>query len=272
MWKNPVGDDLKIEKDTTVYAKWSLVTYKITYKGPSDETLDIEGFGLPDTYTVESPDIELHGYYISGYRFVNWSKDNMVVGYIPSGSAGDLVLYGKFISDAAYSINYVDKLFGRKNEANPDYYELGDGEIELQPLAEKIDYNFVGWSNGFDIVETIDTSLGGDITLYAVWEQKPELKDLTYVVDDDYIEYNPLGFIMVTGVTSYITQEIVVPDYVSMIAPGAFGDCMSVKNLTIPFMGATANDTTENAYLGYIFGGVGLTGNKKVPSSLKILP
>lgn len=271
VWNNPVGDNFKIEKNTTVYAKWSLVTYKITYKGPSDEVLDIEGFGLPDTYTVESPDIELHGYYISGYRFVNWSKDNMVVGYIPSGSAGDLVLYGKFISEAAYSINYVDELFGRKNEANPDYYELGDGEIELQPLAEKIDYNFVGWSNGFDIVETIDTSLGGDITLYTVWEQKAELKNLTYVVDDDYIEYNPLGFIMITGVTSYITQEIVVPDYVSMIAPGAFGDCMSVKNLTIPFMGATANDTTENAYLGYIFGGVGLTGNKKVPSSLENL-
>ena len=271
VWKNPVGDDLKIEKDTTVYAKWSLVTYKITYKGPSDEVLDIEGFGLPDTYTVESPDIELHGYYISGYRFVNWSKDNMVVGYIPSGSAGDLVLYGKFISEAAYSINYVDELFGRKNEANPDYYELGDGEIELQPLAEKIDYNFVGWSNGFDIVETIDTSLGGDITLYAVWEQKPELKDLTYVVDDDYIEYNPLGFIMITGVTSYITEEIVVPDYVSMIAPGAFRDCMSVKSLTLPFVGVKANDTSENAYLGYIFGGAGAEGNKKVPSSLENL-
>lgn len=271
VWENPVGDDLKIEKDTTVYAKWSLVTYTITYKGPSDEDLDIEGFDLPATYTVESPDIELYGYYLTGYRFVNWSKDNMVVGYIPAGSVGDLVLYGKFIPETTYSIDYVDELFGRKNEANPEFYELGDDDIELQPLAEKIDYNFVGWSDGWNMVETIDTSIASDITLYAVWEQKPELKDLTYVVDDDYIEYNPLGFLMVTGVTSYITQEIVVPDYVSMIAPGAFSDCMSVKNLTLPFIGATANDTTENAYLGYIFGGVGVSGNKQVPSSLENL-
>lgn len=271
VWNNPVGDNFKIEKNTTVYAKWSLVTYKITYKGPSDEVLDIEGFGLPDTYTVESPDLELCDYYKAGYRFVNWRKDDMVVGYIPAGSAGDLVLYGKFIPETTYSIDYIDNLFGRKNEANPDYYELGDDDIELQPLAKKIDYNFVGWSDGLNMVETIDTSLGGDITLYAVWEQKAELKNLTYVVDDDYIEYNPLGFIMVTGVTSYNTEEIVVPDYVSMIAPGAFRDCKSVKSLTLPFMGVKANDTTENAYFGYIFGGAGSAGNKQVPSSLENL-
>ena len=272
-WNNPVGDDLKIDKDTTVYAKWSLITYTITYKGPEDEDLDIEEFSLPATYTVESPDLELYGYDITGYRFINWRKENgMPVGYIPTGSAGDLVLYGKFIPETTYSISYIDNLFGKKTSANPEYYELNDTPIELQPLGEKIDYTFIGWSDGWNMVTTIDTTLGYDITLYAVWQQKPELEGFTYVVDDDYIEYNPLGFIMITGVTNYTVEEIVVPDYISMIAPGAFKRCQNLKSLTLPYIGVTADDASENAYLGYVFGTPGLDGNAQaVPAALENL-
>ena len=272
-WNNPVGDDLKIDKDTIVYAKWSLITYTITYKGPDNEELDIEEFSLPATYTVESPDLELYGYDITGYRFINWRKENgMPVGYIPTGSAGDLVLYGKFIPETTYSISYIDDLFGKKTSANPEYYELNDTPIELQPLGEKIDYTFVGWSDGLDMVTTIDTTLGYDITLHAVWQQKPELEGFTYVVDDDYIEYNPLGFIMITGVTNYTVEEIIVPDYISMIAPGAFKSCRNLKSLTLPYIGMTADDASENAYLGYVFGHPGLDGNTQaVPAALENL-
>lgn len=269
-WKNPVGNDLKITKDTNVYAKWTLNVYTITYLGPNDEVLDLDGFDLPATYTVEDEDIALNEYYLTGYNFRRWTKNGLTVGYIPAGSVGDITLYGEFEDDTTFAINYIDE-YGNENYGNPQSYELNEVLPELLPLDDMLDKKFVGWSNGIEIVTTIDTSCGGDITLYAEWEQKAELANFTYAVDYTYTEYNELGFLMITGVADYSTEEITVPDYVSMIAPGAFERCTNLKSLTLPFMGVKHDDVSEHAYLGYIFGGVGVAGNAKVPSSLENL-
>jgi len=69
-WETPLKTDSKIKEDTEVFAKWSLVTYSITYKDIDDNVLDIQGYDLPTEYTVESEDIALGSYYKEGYRLM----------------------------------------------------------------------------------------------------------------------------------------------------------------------------------------------------------
>lgn len=262
-WEAEFTADRKIEQDLNVYAKWSLVNYTITYRTEDDEVLtDVEDYGLPVTYTIESDTFTLNSYYRPGYLFERWvSEDGIPVSSVLKGTYGNLVLYLNEKPAETSNIYYVDTLFGLTNDSNPDSYEVGGDSPEFFPLS-KLDYNFLGWTLWDGIITEIDTSLGGDVTLYAVWEQKPEYAPFSYIVseNDDWC--------ILTGVNDPFVTELVIPDVFDMIAPGALKYCRSLEELTLSRLSAL-KDESSNGYLGYLFGYDNYDGNKNVPSALK---
>ena len=245
-------------------AKWSLVDYSITYLDPEGIVLDVAGFDLPTNYTIESETIVLNSYYLPGFRFEGWvDGDGIRVSTIKKGSHGNVVLYAEMSDDKMFSITFVDDQFGKSNPENPTWYTMGEDSPELKPL-EKLDYDFVGWTLGLgDTITEIDTSYGGNITLYAVWKQKDIFKPFEYTVseNDDWC--------ILTGVNDNTATSLVIPDVFDMIAPGALKSCRNLEELDLAYLSAK-KDEESHSYLGYFFGAENNEKNADyVPTSLK---
>ena len=252
----------------TIIAKWSLVNYTITYRDTEGKILNTQGFDLPASFTIESDTITLNGYYLPGFAFNGWyDEDGNRITFIRKGSFGNLNLYGDFYEDKIFSITFIDEQFGKTNSENPTVYLMGEPSPELKPL-KKADYDFIGWSYGVGgVITEIDTSLGGDITLYAVWEQKAEFVPFDYIVDDDYSEN---GFVMLLDVKDTSVTELIIPQNVSMLRSGLLKNCTSLNSLTLPFLGESVNANALTAHLSFLFGGNNYTDNAtRVPQSLK---
>ena len=148
------------------YARWSLVTYTITYNMP-------DGTDNPNTatsYTIESETITLQKPTKEGYTFA-WKNGTEEVTQISKGSTGDITLTGTF-TPISYSITY-EGLNGATN-SNPVTYTIETDTITLQD-ASREDYNFEGWydaETGGNKVTSIQKGSTGAKTLYAqlVWK------------------------------------------------------------------------------------------------------
>ena len=88
-------DDTKFDFDTaitaniTLTAKWSAITYSITYALDGGTNADAN----PATYTIESDDITLSSASKTGYTFSGWQNaDGETVTKIAKGTTGDITL------------------------------------------------------------------------------------------------------------------------------------------------------------------------------------
>lgn len=267
-WKNSVDENLKIDDNITVYAKFSIINYTITYKDEDGNVLPTDGFELPSSYNVESKRIRLNDYYKEGFAFRGWMDENdEEIRYIYPGMTGNLVLTAIFKAGSYFTITYIDQ-FNRPNE-NPTVFMSGD-VIELEPLY-KADYDFIRWTDGVNTIETLE-DLSSDMVLYAEWAIRSGLENFNYTVDDDYlgVEGKP-GYITIMSVIDNSLADVVIPDYVSMIKGGALKFCGGfIKSLTIPFLGSSY-DESDISHLGYLFGDPSDTSNRSVPAGLESL-
>ncbi len=260
IWNSPF-DSASVAGDVTAYAKWSVIEYSITYKGPEGDDLDADGTDLPTSYTVEDDDLPLGNYSLKGYRFRNWARNGLAISYIPAGSTGDLVLQGCF--DDTFLIRYVDEMFGKTNPSNPESFSTGMEPIKLAPLEDALDYNFTGWADeGGNKVTSVDTSIGDDITLYATWERKLGLEDFDYIAD----EHRKACVLM--GVKDKTVTKLDIPDLFTGIKPGALAGLSNLEELSVPYLGFDG-ETTQYANLAYLFGAESnATAGDAIPSSL----
>jgi len=116
-------------EDVTVYAKWNLNTYNISYElygGTNGEN--------PDTYTFEDDEITLVNPSKTGHNFLGWYISNDFYGNptnkIPSSSSGHETFYAKW-ELSEYSFTYAYKIKFDKIVAG-DFHNLGlshDGKI-----------------------------------------------------------------------------------------------------------------------------------------------
>ena len=150
----------------TLYAKWELVSYTITYELNG-------GTNAPENpagYNVETGTITLKAPTKDKYDFKGWYKDGEFttqVTEIIQGSTGNITLYAEWELEN-YTITY--ELNGGNNAPeNPAGYNVETETITLKDPA-KPGYTFAGWYSADNSpVTKIPQGSTGDITLYAKW-------------------------------------------------------------------------------------------------------
>ncbi len=178
-----------IEKGTkgtvTVYAKWAMETYTITYVLHDKGTNHASN---PTEYNaaVELPIMDATST-VDGISFGGWYADLYCQGArvtSTAGQTGNLTLYAKWES-TPYNITY--ELNGGTNaETNPTTYTVENVGQNALTLADPtyagctfkgwyLDANFTG-----EPVTTVPTTVGG-VTLYAKWEYS--VYNITYVLN-----------------------------------------------------------------------------------------
>jgi uncharacterized repeat protein (TIGR02543 family) len=163
--------------DKDLYAKWSLITYYITYNTHGG-TYTGEN---PGTYTIESLPITLTAPTREGYTFGGWYaagdfSGGQVTG-IPAGSTGNKNFYAKW-NPITYSITYNTN-GGTYTGENPGTYTIESLPVTLNAPARE-GYTFGGWYAAGDFsgepVTEIPRGSTGNKNFYARWDQAgPEI-------------------------------------------------------------------------------------------------
>ncbi len=150
--------------EMTIYAKWQYVSnVTVNYDGgEADEEIDGQ-FLYGESYELPTPIKAgnlFAGWYIDGQKISqsgvwNYKTDvTLVASWVPTTIVINYVLNG-----------------GTQNELNPESFDVFTGVIEL--LAPTKDHAiFMGWyrdSKFQDKIESIDTSVEREITVYAKW-------------------------------------------------------------------------------------------------------
>ncbi len=156
----------------TLYAKWSLTNYSITYN------LNGGSFDSPSTsnFTIESDQIKLDRPKRNGYTFKGWySSSNFSgnsVSSIDNGSYGNKTFWAQW-SPTVYTITY--NLNGGTNPSgNPTTYTIESSEIKLLGARNTNSaYTFAGWYTNalFEgkAFTKIESGSYGNISLWANW-------------------------------------------------------------------------------------------------------
>lgn len=152
----------------TLYAKWTVVNYKITYKlnGGTNSKKN------PSKYTINSSKITYKNPSRKGYSFKGWYSDSKYkkkVTGIAKKSTGNKTVYAKWSANK-YKITYY--LNGGKNsKSNPSAYYVYSSNITLKSPSRS-GYKFLGWysdSKYKNKVTTIKKGSTGSRKLYAKW-------------------------------------------------------------------------------------------------------
>ena len=161
--------------DRNYTAKWKANTYTISYN-LNGGSVDSEN---PETYTIESENIELNNPTKYGYTFDGWTGTGL------SGRTKNVTIYTETVGNREYTANY-----------NPNTYTVifdqntGSGSMTNQTMTydeetnlngnqfTKLGYTFKEWNtqpdgsgdsyNNEDTVSNLIES--GSITLYAQWQ------------------------------------------------------------------------------------------------------
>lgn len=152
-------------QDITLYAKWNLVTYNITYNldGGTNSTSN------KTTYTIESTTINLANPTKTGYTFVNWYTDssyNNAISKIDGGSFGNKELFAKW-QIITYTITYAVPVNTVNNNIS-EYTIITP--LTLLENPSLVGYTFNGWYSNSTYVDGVSNIGGGtigNITLYG---------------------------------------------------------------------------------------------------------
>ncbi|NCC90768.1 MAG: hypothetical protein EOM01_10525, partial [Spirochaetia bacterium] len=181
---------------TTLYAKWTPITYTLTYHLNSGTAPSPNN---PATYTIETSTITLANPTRTGYTFAGWFDNSGMTGtavtQIPSGSSENKDLYAKW-TPITYNLTYHLNSGTAPSPDNPATYTIETSTFDLADPARDY-YAFNGWyaEPSFNTqVSTITQGSYGDRNLYAKW--LPIEYTITYVLKQDMINHadNPSSY------------------------------------------------------------------------------
>ena len=255
--------------DITVYAKWTINQYTITFNSNGTELAPI----TQDYDTTVAEPLEPTRV---GYTFSGWYEDQtLVTEYIfTSMPASDITVYAKWIINQ-YTITF--DLNGGTDLApiTQDY----NSYVMYPDIPTKDGYVFDGWYNDESLsTEYVIKSIAPyDITLYAKWSYYAIQYDLYYnyaevsgfIVSSDYQSNIVLSIpsqfngVPVTKIksNSFLNQpqiiSLSIPNSVQIIEGRTLSGLSKLQNLTIPFIGYSRGSTnilSDQGNFGYIFG------------------
>jgi len=159
--------------DTTLYAKFTLSNYAITYNldsGANDAA-------NPTTYNIFSEDIILADATKEGYTFAGWFSDAGFVSQISEikqGSTDDIELYAKFNINS-FTVNFLDWNGELLFEQSVNY---GDSTNVPSNLA-RLNYLFDGWetANGIRVIDF--SNITANLTVTACYVLVTDINDIT---------------------------------------------------------------------------------------------
>ncbi len=138
----------------TLYARWNLITYTITYDYAKGEGNN------PATYTVETPTFQLAAPQRPGYTFLGWTGSNgntpQTTVQITKGSTGDRNYTANWAINPSTNVVYLDSL---DNTAAQETVAFNRPEA-----PEVAGFTFVRW-------EVVEGPLSEGITLQAIYTE-----------------------------------------------------------------------------------------------------
>ncbi len=162
--------------EITLYAKWTPVTYKISYELDGGTNASAN----PATYTIETDSITLAEPQKDGFTFSGWYADSSFSGTkqttIEKGSHVDKKYYAKWLENC--TVSYITA-----HSTAPASIIVGEGEkltAEQLPELTSSDYFFGGWYSGETCVTAGSYTVTDDVTLTAKWSDKCTV---SYVTD-----------------------------------------------------------------------------------------
>ncbi|MFA5526315.1 MAG: InlB B-repeat-containing protein, partial [Acholeplasmataceae bacterium] len=184
----------------TLYARWSAITYTITY-GNLQGTSHIN----PASYTIQTPTILLgNPTGRTGYTFAGW-YDAPEAGTryeeIPVGSTGNLSLYARWTA-LTYTITY-DVSGGTPISNQMVTYD----QPYTLPTAVKTGYTFIGWTLEGEAFTEGTWNLLENITVVATYEAN------TYTITFDVAGGTPISDLTVTYDAAYTLPTAVKTGY-----------------------------------------------------------
>lgn len=168
----------KRKGDITIYAKWNIITYNITYKlngGHIDST-------NVSTYTIEDEIILKPAYWDVNNHFISWNILSPTAQVIPMdkikrGSTGDIELIAKWTTKNKITYYLNGGVFNTTPQVE---YDNDTPPYEL-PMPVRLGCNFLGWYSTSDLVgakiikicKTPDEANGvySVSDVYAKWEK-----------------------------------------------------------------------------------------------------
>ena len=188
--------------DLTLYAKFTLRTYKVTYvlNGGTNNPEN------PATYQIVSPAIYLMAPSKAGYVFDGWYTDEALTkksSGIAPGSIKDRTFYAKFVSGSGTTRKVSFNLNGGSSGAPAAISAAGGATVTI-PSSSPVrkGYYFLGWAlkstattarykTGNTVIASSDT------VLYAVWSLRKY--KITYDLDGAADPGNPVTYTVTNG-------------------------------------------------------------------------
>lgn len=214
-----------ILEDITIYAKWKILTYNITYNlnGGSSTSLR-KTYNVTNSFTLAIP-------LLNGAVFDGWYTDSdytIKIDKIEKGTIGDLELFAKW-NYTTYYITYETNNGSFANDYVTQYNILDETIILETPIRDG--YKFLGWYTDSRCCEnkinTIEVTSCSNYTIYAKWinnnhigiSTQEELKNIGGKDSENY-------YILLNDIT--ITESWYgISGFVSTLD----GDGYSIKNL-----------------------------------------
>ena len=116
----------------TLIAKWTPVTYKVTFDSAGGNAIDSMPCTIEETIsTLPKPTRK-------GHKFIGWFEGENLVTEIPIGGTSDRTLTAKWEA-ITYTITFADE------GLSPINYTISDQSIALPEGPERAGYRFLGW-------------------------------------------------------------------------------------------------------------------------------
>ena len=234
------------DKNVTYTAKWEANTntvYKVEYYLENTEK---NGYDLVDTANLNGTTDTTATADIKAFEHFKYNASSSTASGNVYGN-GSLVLKVYYTRNV-YTVSMNDGSMGTITNSGSHTY--CDGlEVVLKASVSKLGYSFVGWYSAGEL-------LSKDTEYRTVVDRNIEARFALSSAMQNFYFTSTATECSITGIKDKTVLEIIVPDYITSIAEGAFSGCSSLESIQLPFVGGSANATTASAttLFGYIFG------------------